>query len=403
MPPLLVGFAEADVTPPVGEKMSAFPAGPDRAPRRAEGVRDPLLVRVLSLSDDSHTVCLCAGDLVTWMGPQTEWIEEAVRKRWARLGPIRLQFTATHSHSSMENTGLFGGRDDDPEVIALQERTVDTVLAACKGLRESTVSVGQAEAPFNYNRRVLGPDGRSRMVLEHRPGETEGPTDPTLTVIRFDRTDESSVLWIHWTAHALTLGPPNRQFSADYPGALRTAVESQHPQTRVLFTNGAAGNVHPRQCMRGDDSAMNWLTQELTAKVLAATESAEPLEVLAFDLRGQTLSFPNRADENSVAEAEVSCLWFDDQRGRGVTVGFLPGEPFVEYQLRFREALKPTRALLCGYANAWAGYVPTREAYAEGGYGVDSCPTDPPHICRTMLPEGAGEQLLEAVVALARS
>lgn len=396
-----VGFAEADVTPPVGDKMSAFPAGPDRAPRRAEGVRDPLLVRVLALSDGLQTVCLCAGDLVTWMRPQIAWIEQAVRERGAHLGPVRLQFTATHSHSSLENTGLFGGRGDDPAVLALQERTAEAVLAACKDLCESTMSVGQVEAPLNHNRRVLGPDGQSRMVLEHRLGETEGPTDPTLTVVRFDRADQDSLLWVHWTAHALTLGPPNRQFSADYPGALRAAVQSQLPQKRVLFTNGAAGNVHPRQCMRVDDSAIAWLTRELTAKVLAAVESAEPLEVLAFDLQGQTLSFPNRADESLAVEAEVSCLRFHDQHGCGLAAGFLPGEPFVEFQLRFREALKTTRALLCGYSNAWAGYVPTREAYAEGGYGVDFCSTDPPHVCRTMLPEGAGEKMLEAVVALA--
>ena len=242
---LTAGFAEANVTPPIGEKMSAFPAGPDRSPRRAEGIRDPLLVKSLALSDGERIFCLCADDLVAWTADQVERVRQKVNQRRPEKQPVNIQFSATHSHSSLENTYLFGGHPDDPVVAAMIDLAAESIIAAVSDLQDATLSLGTTDAPLNFNRRALEENGKSRMALQYQPGRTEGPTDPLLTVMRFDRQNRS-LLWIHWTAHALTLGPPNRQFSADYPGALCAAIEGQRPDVRALFTNGAAGNIHPQ-------------------------------------------------------------------------------------------------------------------------------------------------------------
>ena len=84
-----------------------------------------------------------------------------------------------------------------------------------------------------------------------------------------------------------------------------------------------------------------------------------------------------------------------------IAIGLLPGEPFVEFQLRFKEALAPRPALLLGYANGWAGYVPPEACYEQGGYGVDPAPRDPPPYCRTMAPPGLGERMLATLLELA--
>ena len=46
----------------------------------------------------------------------------------------------------------------------------------------------------------------------------------------------------------------------------------------------------------------------------------------------------------------------------------LPGEPFIEYQLKAQE-LRP-KAFVCvaGYGDGGPGYIPTDQAYLEGGY-----------------------------------
>ena len=47
---------------------------------------------------------------------------------------------------------------------------------------------------------------------------------------------------------------------------------------------------------------------------------------------------------------------------------FLPGEPFVQIGLRLRREAPRRLAGVVGYSNEYIGYVPTEEAFAEGGY-----------------------------------
>ncbi|HZS85872.1 MAG TPA: neutral/alkaline non-lysosomal ceramidase N-terminal domain-containing protein [Chloroflexota bacterium] len=63
--------------------------------------------------------------------------------------------------------------------------------------------------------------------------------------------------------------------------------------------------------------------------------------------------------------AEIQVL----QVGPAVLAG-LPGEIFVQLGLTLKDAWRERPAFVCGYTNGLVGYVPTREAYAEGGYEV---------------------------------
>jgi hypothetical protein len=47
---------------------------------------------------------------------------------------------------------------------------------------------------------------------------------------------------------------------------------------------------------------------------------------------------------------------------------FLPGEPFVEYQLLGQAAAKDSFVACVGYGDGGMGYIPTKAAFAEGGY-----------------------------------
>ena len=65
----------------------------------------------------------------------------------------------------------------------------------------------------------------------------------------------------------------------------------------------------------------------------------------------------------------------------------MPGEPFVEFALDFRERSPVPDAFFVGYANGYYAYFPTIKAAVEGGYGADSLTT------RTEV--GAGEAMLD--------
>jgi len=107
--------------------------------------------------------------------------------------------------------------------------------------------------------------------------------------------------------------------------------------------------------------------------------------------------FPNRVDPSLQVEVEISCL-----RLGNVIMGFVPGELYVEFQLSFKEQVRPLVGVFVGYSNAWTGCLPTLDDYARGGYGVDQCSSiDVPHWSRTALPPGTGERILKELVALA--
>src|SRR6516164_6845957 len=46
----------------------------------------------------------------------------------------------------------------------------------------------------------------------------------------------------------------------------------------------------------------------------------------------------------------------------------LPGEPFIEYQLKAQELRKDAFVCVAGYGDDGPGYIPTDKAFLEGGY-----------------------------------
>jgi len=100
---------------------------------------------------------------------------------------------------------------------------------------------------------------------------------------------------------------------------------------------------------------------------------------------------------------EVKNRWTPDQTLKvGWTAGViggslcfvaLPGEPFVEHQITFREKSECRNAMMFGYSYSaggiWAGYLPTIEAAVSGGYGAGY---------NTTVEVGAGERLVDRAV-----
>jgi hypothetical protein len=106
------------------------------------------------------------------------------------------------------------------------------------------------------------------------------------------------------------------------------------------------------------------------------------------------LALQDLAEAGTVLEppsADIQVL----QIGPAVLAG-LPGEIFVQLGLTLKEAWRERPAFVLGYANGLVGYVPTREAYAEGGYEV----TVAQRVRLLPLAPEAGEQMVATALAL---
>ena len=54
-----------------------------------------------------------------------------------------------------------------------------------------------------------------------------------------------------------------------------------------------------------------------------------------------------------------------------VTIMGMPGEPFVEFGLNFRDRAPAAASYFAGYCNGYQGYFPTIRAASQGGYGAE--------------------------------
>jgi hypothetical protein len=64
----------------------------------------------------------------------------------------------------------------------------------------------------------------------------------------------------------------------------------------------------------------------------------------------------------------------------------MPGEPFVNFQINWRDRCPVRRTFFVGYANGYYDYFPTVKAASEGGYGAGDSDT--------YIAVGAGERML---------
>jgi len=69
----------------------------------------------------------------------------------------------------------------------------------------------------------------------------------------------------------------------------------------------------------------------------------------------------------------------------------VPGEPFVDFQINWRDRCPAPTTLFLGYTNGYNGYFPTVAAASRGGYGAASA--------STWVEVGAGERLVDRSVA----
>jgi neutral ceramidase len=75
---------------------------------------------------------------------------------------------------------------------------------------------------------------------------------------------------------------------------------------------------------------------------------------------------------------------------RDIAIMGMPGEPFVEFGLNFRDRAPAATSYLAGYCNGFHGYFPTIRAAVEGGYGAEGI--------TARVEVGAGEAMVDMAV-----
>jgi len=394
-----LGKSKLDITPPQGVDMCGYA----RKGRKAKGIHDPLYVRAIVFEEGERKCAILSCDLV---GIPPELVREVREYARINLGIERehVLISATHTHSGPTVSVIRGMGEPLPTYMKdLREKVKKALKEADKDYREVKMKVGRGKVKVGINRRERTKEG---VKLGLNP---EGPLDEELGLISFWKEDEEpEVFLVNYACHPVSLGI-NFEISADYPGKLCSLMEKKYPNSLCLFLQGCCGDINPYSKERGF-SLTERMAKKLFEEVERVRKCSESLRDM--DIKGLILpvklplgDLPSReelkkekrelekkiekAKEEEMGILEAHLDWIEralkEEKGKerfipaeiqilslgSVALVGIPGEVFSEIGMRIKRGSPFPYTFVIGYANGCYGYIPTREAFKEGGYEVE--------------------------------
>ena len=406
---LKIGLARADITPRAGIEMSGF----GKRIQPSLGVNDPLYATALVAADGETVIVAVDCDLLCVPADFTA----EVRARAASLAGISashvtVHCTHTHYGPRVPHADAGGSGLERAYRESLIRQLVALIREAKADMQPTRMKIGLGQCDIGVNRREKTADGR--IVLGVNP---QGPVDRTVGVCRIETADGKPLAAVvSFATHPVGQDAQIRMISADYVGCTRRVVEKA-TGAPCLFWQGACGNInivsaetdHVTACASGTKLGRKavrlWKTAEPVASepVRTVTRSVElpPYRCLSREhaerqleearrtleaARGNPKSTPGLIDwfEKDVARLErLRDSWTDAAtalppvkaelqtfRIGDVAWACVPGELFNEIGTEIKRRSPFRHTFVVTYANNWIGYLPTPEAFKEGGYEV---------------------------------
>lgn len=405
---LSAGVAKVEITPPSGVQMWGYSnrKGP------ASGTLDALYARVLVLEAGDKRLALVTVDLGRPFGPASlEWLRNATRNDASYL-----IVAATHTHSGPVIADYYAQGRPEWETSAL-EKIAKAIRDARSRLSEAQIGTGYGFALIGHNRLRMNPDGTVTWFERNLTKVPTAPVDGTVSVLRIDtRAGQPLAILVNYACHPVVFGSDNLQYSADYPGVTEATVENAFTAKPLcFFLQGAPGDINPyfavtsleenAVAMRdragqalGDeaarvaqgihtraDSEPDLKFAEQRVKVHLRWNPEKWREALMAVFGPAALqTFPLRSGQE--IQLSVTTVLINKQ----IAILAVPGEPFVQYQIAWRERCPVRDAFFLGYANGYDGYFPTIPSASLSGYGASNP--------ATWVEVGAGDRMLDAGV-----
>ena len=375
---------KVDITPDKPQWLRGY------GPRQSEGIHDRIYHRIVAIDDGNTRFFLISSDICTI---STAFYDATCRKLEEQTGIKREQvwWTVTHTHSAPEVgethlaklfTKVLGDRySHEPNTqysASLQDRLIAGIKDAQERLEPARLGVGIGSSMANINRRGKNAAGKSALGVNPK-----GPVDRQIGLIRLERPDGSLLALVaNYAIHGTVLGGRNRQISGDVCGIVAEHVECK-VGAPMLFVNGAEGNVAPIYSVRPDfpSSHIDEFKELLGDKILDANRSIRTTTAaVTLRLSKTTVETPLRPGLVWPKElADYARVGKDGVKLVRIPVRFLeinkdtvlwaaPLELFCEIAMDIRKASPFPHAFYFGITNGTLLYLPTRQAFNEGGY-----------------------------------
>lgn len=427
--PLKVAAFSVDATPPIGSPL---------AYNIMERKGTSLWLKGMVLVGAEKPVVIVAVD---WIGIGGEGhtrfreaIAGAVGTTWERVA-----LHCLHQHDAprldwgaeelLADYGLSGKMFNVGFARKTMNRAADAAKEALARVETVThVGLGRAKVEkVASNRRILGADGKVQHVRWTATKDPkvrafpEGTIDPHVKSISFYNNDKLLNVVTYYATHPQSYYRTGSA-EADFPGMARILREDALGVPHIHF-NGAGGNIGAGKYNDGSHDNRTRLAGRLARgmeKAFAATEKFPvTAESLGWDVVPVLLPLGdhlNEQDKLKILEDEsasvsariyaakhlslirrtkagatidISCLTLGKAR-----VLHMPGELFVEYQLKAATLRPDLFVAMAAYGEYSPGYIGTTVAYSRGGYETQARVSQTaPHVEAVLM--GAVRKLLK--------
>lgn len=403
----LAGF-RFDVSPPLGHALCGGWIKPVVA------YDDPLEAIGLVLLGADKPIVICAVD---WTGllnsAHLAWREALADAAGTTADRVAVQ--CIHQHNApfacLDAQQIVSAYPELPPIVDVDffQRCLDRARRAVKSALARAqpvthVAAGQERVErVAANRRFVGPDGKIsdwRGSSSRNPRHKELPEgliDPWLKTVAFFNGRDKLAACHYYATHPMSYYGDGR-VSSEFVGLARKRRQQQDPDCTHIYFTGCAGNVAAGKYNDGSPEARVALTERMYAALIASERELEPrpVEHVSWQTH-EVLPPPNEAFDSQRLEREIadgankvvarnrpaytlawlrrcaagkqpivlSALHVDN-----TTLLHMPGESFVEYQLRAQEAAGGRFVATAAYGDGGPWYIPTAEAYPQGGYEV---------------------------------
>lgn len=424
------GYSKICINPPYGAPIVGY-----YEPRFVKGIADDLFVRCVAFDDGQKKAVVIALDLCHLAQKEYEAFKDAiVEDCGVERNAIFINCSHTHTGPVVGKDFASDRRSPESYIPFLTDCVRSAAAFAIADLHEGTVETAQAQAKnISFVRRYRMKDGSVATnpgVKNPNIDHALGTPNETVKLVKILREDADDIFIINFGTHPDSVG--GEYISADYMGHACSILENAVPNTKCMFLLGPQGDVnHVNVNPTSGESAISVIDFDsvprsrahaehmgriIAGAVLSVCSITEKVNADAISYAYSRVDLPSHKENDRLEEAryiydmymagrahelpykEMALTTVVAEAKRIVTLENGPesfpfylsaikigdlvfagigGEPFTEIGNRICAASPFAETILCCLTNSAGGYIPTKQAYAEGGYEAKSSSLKP--------------------------